>query len=92
MQDITALKQDFQKTADPETRCKDQELLLSQECERLVFKGMEHLYINATNSAQGEKRHLTEKIMYLEQQLQTHKSEALKSESSYSIKMSEIES
>lgn len=68
MQDMNQLKQDFASAA-PESGCKDRELAFSQECERLVFKGMEHLYINASNSSQGEKRHLTEQVTFLEQQL-----------------------
>lgn len=44
MADITQLKNDFGKSSD--SRCKERELIFSQECEKLVFKGMESLYIS----------------------------------------------
>jgi hypothetical protein len=43
---ITELKKEF-KTKTEGSVYSGKELILSQECERVVFKGMEHLFMNA---------------------------------------------
>jgi UDP-N-acetylglucosamine transferase subunit ALG13 len=70
MADINKLKTEFLEETKGST-FKQKELVLSQECERLVFKGMEKLYISCNNVNEGEKRQLTEKLNYLEQTITT---------------------
>lgn len=45
MDAIKALKADFNE-ATKDSNFKEKDLILSQECERLVYKGMENLYIS----------------------------------------------
>ena len=72
LQDINKMKQEYLSQVSYST-FKNKELILSQECERIVFKGMENLFMNNSNSYSSEKRHLTERVNYLEQQLSAKK-------------------
>ena len=75
LDDINELKQQFLNCTS-RSKFKNKELILSQECERLTFKAMEHLYMSLQNNVNGEKRQLEERVNYLEQQIQSNKQAA----------------
>lgn len=90
LSDINKLKDTFAKETE-DCSLKSKDLLLSQECEKLVFKSLEHLLITASMTSNSEKRNSQERINYLEQQLNLKKQDMLQQELSQANKMEEIQ-
>lgn len=65
MEAVDKMKKEFLEEL-KSSNFKNKELLLSQECERIVFKGMENIFQNQQNLLQREKRQFDEKVTYME--------------------------
>lgn len=74
MEAVSKMKKDFLEEL-KDVSIKNKELLLSQECERIVFKGMDYIFMTLQNQLQCDKRQFDEKINYLEGQISSMKTE-----------------